>query len=58
MSKYIPIAAVAERYGTSRDTVYRWMREGADFPAPLRLPSGPLRWDVAALEAWEARENA
>jgi predicted DNA-binding transcriptional regulator AlpA len=50
---YISINRVAARYDTSKHTVYRWLRDGSDFPQPVRLPSGPLRWAVSDLEAWE-----
>jgi predicted DNA-binding transcriptional regulator AlpA len=58
MAKFLSIQDVAARYGTSRHTVYRWMRERKGFPtADLTLPSGSPRWSVGILEAWEAEHR-
>lgn len=49
---YIPDTAVAERYGISRITVWRWVATGR-LPAPVKLSPGCTRWRVADLEAAE-----
>lgn len=51
--KYIPDTAVAERYGISRVTVWRWVAAGR-LPKPVRLSPGCTRWSLAELEAAEA----
>lgn len=58
MALFIPIAAVAARYDTSRYTIYRWLRDDPAFPKPIKMPSGSQRWSVAALEQWEAERLA
>tara|TARA_R110000772_G_scaffold22737_3_gene61295 strand:+ start:6207 stop:6389 length:183 start_codon:yes stop_codon:yes gene_type:complete len=53
MAQFLTIQSVAERYETSRDSIYRWMRDQRDFPSPIRLPAGSPRWALADLEKWE-----
>lgn len=54
MTEFLPITRVAERYATTKHSIYRWMREERDFPAPIRLPGKTLRWRLSEVEAWEA----
>jgi predicted DNA-binding transcriptional regulator AlpA len=54
MSEFLPITRVAERYATTKHSIYRWMREERGFPAPIRLPGETLRWRPSDLEAWES----
>ena len=50
---YFSDRQVAERFGISVATVWRWSREGREgFPAPVRLV-GTTRWRLADLEAFE-----
>ena len=51
------MAAVTERVGLKRSTIYRLVAEGS-FPPPLRLLSGRRgsRWDSVAVERWIADE--
>ena len=50
---------VAERYRTSRDSVYRWLRsERSDFPRPIPLPSRGIRWTARQLDDWDRRKIA
>lgn len=54
----LSINRVADRYGTTKHSIYRWLREELGFPSPLRLPSGLLRWSDADLDAWDASRKA
>lgn len=54
--KYLSDKSIAERYGVSRATVWRWVREGR-FPAPLKIGQGCTRWKLSDLEAWEAKQE-
>ena len=47
--------AVAERYGVSRATIWRWVTEGR-ISAPIRLTEGCTRWRLADLEKFEQGE--
>ena len=58
MAQYITIDSVASRYKTTKHSVYRWLRDQKDFPAPLVLPSGLKRWSVAELDAWDITHRA
>ena len=58
MATHLTIHDVAERYKTSKDTVYRWLRGDNSFPRPMRLPTGGTRWTVAQLDRWDAAETA
>ncbi len=44
---------VGERYGVSRLSVWRWVRDGR-FPPPVKVGSRATRWRLADLEAFEA----
>lgn len=44
---------VAERYGISRSTVWRWTALNDRFPAALTLSPGTTRWSLSALRAFE-----
>lgn len=58
MSCYLKDADVAERYGVSRTSVWRWQKKDPKFPAPVKLSDGCTRWKLADLEAWEANREA
>lgn len=58
MAQFLPINGVAERYATSKHSIYRWMRDERDFPLPVVLPSGVKRWAVSDLERWEQTRRA
>jgi len=55
---YLSDKQVAQRYGVSRISIWRWHREG-DFPQPVSLSPGCTRWKLSDIEAWEkSREVA
>ena len=54
--QYLSDKSVAERYDTSRATVWRWARED-DFPTPVKLSNGTTRWKLSDLQAWEAKQE-
>ena len=37
--------------GLSRSTIYRLMQE-SDFPRPVRIGPGSVRWKVSDIKAW------
>ena len=45
---FLSVDQVAQRYGVSTDSIWRWKREGK-FPAPVRVGSGITRWRLADL---------
>tara|TARA_B100000678_G_scaffold249106_1_gene223289 strand:+ start:1469 stop:1645 length:177 start_codon:yes stop_codon:yes gene_type:complete len=45
---------VAERYGVSRVTIWRWVKTDPAFPSPVSLSPGCSRWKAADIETWEA----
>lgn len=53
-SLYLNVAQVAERYGVSTDTVWRWSRNG-DMPKPVKLSPGSTRWRLGDLIDHESR---
>ena len=55
--QYLSDKAVAERYQSSRSTVWRWVKEGK-FPKPVKLATGTTRWHLTDLEHWEAEARA
>lgn len=52
-SIYLSVEQVAARYNVSKDTIWRWRREG-EFPKPIRLGGKTSRWRLSEIEAWEA----
>lgn len=43
---------VAHRYGVSRPTIWRWLKNGK-IPKPLIIGAGSTRWRSSDLEIWE-----
>lgn len=43
---------VAKRYGVSRPTIWRWVKEDR-FPKAIKFGPASTRWRIADLEAWE-----
>lgn len=54
--QYLSDKTVASRYDTSRNTVWRWTREGK-LPKPVRLSNGTTRWKLSDLERWESSQE-
>lgn len=50
---YVSDKHLAARYGVTRPTIWRWVRENKGFPRPVSLSPGCTRWRVAEIEAWE-----
>ena len=52
--QYLTDKQVAERYGVSRETIWRWDREGKNkFPVPFKLADRTVRWRLLDLLIWE-----
>lgn len=51
--KFLSDRQLAERYGVTVVTVWRWHREDPAFPRAVKLSSGTTRWKLAEIEAWE-----
>lgn len=47
-SPYLTVDQVAQRYGVSEDSIWRWKRDG-DLPAPLRVGLNCTRWRLPDL---------
>lgn len=45
---------IAERYGVSRPTVWRWLKTDPEFPKPVSLSPGCTRWKLDEIESWES----
>jgi prophage regulatory protein len=43
---FLTVSQVADRYGVSTDSIWRWKRSG-DFPAPVRVGPNCTRWREA-----------
>lgn len=50
---YLSDTQLAQRFSVSRQTIWRWHRERADFPRACSLSPGCTRWQLAEIEAWE-----
>lgn len=51
---YLSVNQVATRFGVSKDSIWRWRRDG-DFPAPVKLGGHTTRWRMSDIEEWESR---
>ena len=49
---YLSVTDLAERFNCSKDSIYRWKREG-DFPRAVKLSPGMVRWKLSDIEDWE-----
>ena len=51
---YVSDKQLAERFGVSRPTIWRWVKADPRFPSPIKLSPQCTRWRTADIEAWEA----
>lgn len=51
--KYLSDKQVAERYGVTVPTVWRWHKSDPAFPRAIKLSTGTTRWKLSEIEAWE-----
>jgi prophage regulatory protein len=54
--RFLTDRQIAERYGVSRCTPWRWARNG-DFPKPEQISAGTTRWRESIVLEWEAQNN-
>ena len=54
---YLTVEQVAERYGVSTDSIWRWKRNGR-FPAPVRVGPNCTRWRLADILEHENKFEA
>lgn len=52
---YVSDKDLAERFKTSRATIWRWPATQG-FPKPVKLGPGTTRWRLAEVEEWETRQ--
>ena len=55
--KYISDKTLADRWEVSRDTIWRWSREGK-IPKPRKIGENCTRWDIDDIETHEAAQEA
>lgn len=51
--QYLTDRQVAARFAVARQPVWRWMRGGRGFPAPVRICDGTTRWRLSDLIVFE-----
>jgi len=51
---YLSVNQVATRFGVSKDSIWRWRRDG-EFPAPVKLGGRTTRWRMSDIEDWESK---
>lgn len=49
---YLSVDQVAKRFDVSKDSIWRWKRNG-DFPKPVKLGGSTTRWRLSDIEEWE-----
>ena len=55
-ARYLDINDLADRYGISAATIYRWRSEGRDMPRALKIGNA-VRWRLEEVERWEAEHT-
>jgi len=53
-SPYLSVEQVANRYGVSTDSIWRWKREGR-FPAAVSIGRNCTRWRLSDLIEYEGQ---
>lgn len=48
---------IAERWGVTRTTIWRWRKKDPSFPKPIQFSAGCTRWLLADIEAYEAAKS-
>ncbi|MBW6419352.1 AlpA family phage regulatory protein [Celeribacter sp. PS-C1] len=51
--QFLNVDEVAERYSTSKASIWRWCKTVAHFPKPLKIGPNCTRWRTADLEKYE-----
>ena len=57
-SLYLSDSQIANRYGVSRQTAWRWAATDPSFPKPIKLSAGCTRFKLSELETWESTKGA
>lgn len=52
--QFLTVEQVCSMLSCSRATIWRWSKERADFPKPLKLGPATTRWRTADVEAFLA----
>ena len=52
-NQLLRVSEVAELVGLKRPTIYKRLKAG-DFPVPLRISPGAVRWPLSEVAAWIA----
>lgn len=55
-TRYVRDTFLASRYDVSRNTIWRWVREGR-LPKPERVGPGCTRFDLVAIERLDAQRS-
>jgi len=61
MKAFLTPDELAERWATSRSTIYRKLKEGDDMPSYMKLNTGPrarIRFRITEIEKWEQRHSS
>lgn len=56
-SIYLSDSQIANRFGVSRQTTWRWAATDPTFPKPIKLSAGCTRFKLSELEAWESAKG-
>ncbi len=51
---FLSVDQVAVRFGVSKDSIWRWKRNG-NFPSAVKLGGTTTRWRLSDIEEWEGR---
>lgn len=50
---YLTDLQLANIYSVTRQTIWRWVKDDANFPKPIKLSGGATRWKSQEIKNWE-----
>lgn len=55
---WLRLADLTQRYSCSASTIWRWSKNRAEFPKPVRLGPNTVAWSLSAIEEFEAIQKS
>jgi prophage regulatory protein len=53
---YLADKTLANRYDVTRQSIWRWVREGK-FPQPVKIGASTTRWKESDILDWESKQK-
>lgn len=53
---WLRLTDLTDRYNCSASTIWRWSKNRASFPKPVKLGPNTVAWSLSAIEQFEVRQ--